>query len=336
MSAAKVAVMRSKLMASEAALARAVTAMALPLAMKKKNKKNRSRENLIIQSDRRDPRALVVNTFRNAPTDVGLSSSYRLGLSDILGMEIGVQAGFVYTGLTGTLGLTGSLYYQDNTMTYIATTPVPISMADANIGQTYVADLFKHFTSKRFRRLALKYVPIYTSTGNNCEVVVAPYRGFGTIPNLVLTGGPSPLTVASVLGAKGARSFSYWQPQEWDLTPYISGGYGAKQNEFYVASENNVVTSTELITNSWPCGFMVTGSSTSGTGLPNNVQVGRFLVCAVVDLLDFTGGIVRTNPQVSRVAPRLLLNGPSSTLPLSSSSEMVSAAAATSSGYFRF
>lgn len=223
------------------------------------------------------------------------------GVSDINDLTLSYQAGYVYVG-NGTLGANLSVYYQENTATNNFTYLAPIAPGDAEVGQSYCADILKHFARKRVKSILLDFVPTASSTSNSMQVIAAPYRGGNFAPTVSTTTGASPST-AGVQGMKDHIDLSAWQSATINLTPYIAGGSGPRQNEFNMSASTAEASAPSAASNSLdvPCGFIVTGTATT-SGLAGT-YTHRVVVTMVLDLLDFIAGITPSSVEMSTSKP---------------------------------
>lgn len=242
-----------------------------------------------------------------APAAVSMGPR-RVGMSDLRDHAISWLAGYVYVG-NGTLGATDSIYAVDPTKTEtIVPAPgltgqtnggVPIVEGDTLLGATYAADVVKHYARKVIKKVWLDVLPLQTSTTNSMIAAVAPMRGPGSIgqPGTGTAAGNSYNNVLSMAGFKQCAS---WEGMRVDMTPYIAGGSGAKQNEYDVSAGDGSSTAaggyTYYTRGVVPCTFSVSGSN-STTSLRGTVTH-SLIVTEVVDLLDSIGGNASTEPEL--------------------------------------
>jgi hypothetical protein len=240
---------------------------------------------------------------RPAPAAKG-SSAVKVGMTDLKSHRVSWITGYTYVG-NGTIGATDEVLMQlTSGSSYVNASAgsgvVPVLGSDTVLGKSYVSDVEKHFARKRITSCKLHLVSLQPSTANSMVAYVAPFRGPGpsgdTIYGTGTTAGP---VLADVLSSAGAKSAPSWGNLTLDLTPYIPGGSGPKQNEFALnkdgddASTNWGTGNTDL-TMVAPCSFVVSGSnSTSGL---RGTRVHMIIIEQVVDLLDFTGGVVNPYP----------------------------------------
>jgi len=249
---------------------------------------NKSSKKLQISSQ-----SLYQNTL-GAAISTGIRT--RVGVRDMRNIRIGYLAGYVYVG-NGTLGAQDSVYMIDATKTDTNVSITPVAPADSFYGQSYVSDFFKHFVRVRFNKISLEVASLNPSTTNSMVVNVAPYRAGAIVP-VKKTDTTAALVQASVMGMQGHDQIASWQTGCWDLTNYIAGGSGARQNEFSISAQvadlsNGSTTSNILVT---PCGFAISGSN-STSGLRGTATHALLIECDI-DLLDFDGGITPTYDEV--------------------------------------
>jgi len=225
-----------------------------------------------------------------APVAIATNLTRGLGLNDIKGLRIGYLAGYTYVG-NGTLGATLGVYFLDATQNHVFTTPAPILPSDAAIGQSYVADVFKHFMRRTYRSVRVHLLSLNPNTANVAVVNFAPVRGGGILP-AVTASTSSPLSQAGVMGMNGHGQIASWQSAYADLSSFIAGGSGASQNEFNQATSAAAESSPSQASVSLasPCGFAIAGSAT--TAALEGLVLHAVIVEVVVDLLDFVASIL--------------------------------------------
>ncbi len=231
----------------------------------------------------------------------------RSGVSDIRGLRVSWVIGYTFVG-NGTNGATDAVLFRTKTNLLcdpfaagVSSGQVPIAGSDPQLGAAYLADIEKHFARKVIRRQWLHVDSLQPSTANNMMCVIAPYRGGGTTPYASF----SPLatvvagnTVENVSSMKGAFPIDSWESKTVDITDYIAGGSGARQNEFEIGATDSSATSVTggdidgegLI----PSAFAVAGNSTT-TAL-RNTNVHQIVVEQEIDLLDYVGGMAQASP----------------------------------------
>jgi hypothetical protein len=260
----------------------------------KKNSNNKKKTKSAMQQ------SLPNRPFNYASTSIGSSITTsirtRMGVSDLKKLCIGWLAGYTYVG-NNTLGTNDSVYYVDSTVTYTMPSFVPVLLADALLGQSYVTDIAKHFARVKITKLHAEFLSLNPSTSNSMVANVAPHRG-GNLQWTLKTDTTAAITQASVLGAQGQIQIASWQNGFIDLTPYIAGGSGQRQDEFsqYSAAESDLYGTTaataddaEVLSLLSPAGLAVSGSN--ATTALRGTKIHAILLQAEIDLLDFTGGI---------------------------------------------
>jgi hypothetical protein len=245
----------------------------------------------------------------SAPVSMGPIRRYSMGLSDFLGVTMAYVAGYVY------VANNGQIFFRDNSGLGLAQTPVPVAPADYStggiyIGQLYMQNIMSNFMRRRYHKIKAFYQSLTPSTtgtvsgsftagtgtisgGGTSEVLLAPIRSGGFDPIWVATSTPTGgLLQETVAAASGAISFPNWAEAEIDLTPYIAGGSGPKQNEFSINNFANIASLTNPVNNQYacPCALAVSGTLAGG---PSSVNIGRVVFEVTVDLLDFvTSGML--------------------------------------------
>jgi hypothetical protein len=241
----------------------------------------------------------------------------RLGLGDIKRLVMSWVAGYTYVG-DGTNGTAASVYF----LPASAGTPkwlvrgfvagsssgqVPIAGSDPDLGQAYIADVEKHFQRKIIRAMRLRLDSLQPSTSNNMMVVVAPSRGPGgtaaSVPITYATAAVTANTVENVSSMKGSFPVDSWESKVCDITEFIAGGSGAKQNEFEISKGPAVGTSIYVTSGVYPVDagvgcipgcFAIAGNCTTA-GL-NGTKVHLVSIEQEVDLIDFVGGMSQAAP----------------------------------------
>jgi len=231
----------------------------------------------------------------------------RLGMSDISRHRIAWVAGYSFVG-NGTNGANNSVLFQNATLAnilkgFVAGTSsglVPILSADATVGQAYIADIEKHYARKRVNRMWLHVDSLQPSTTNNMMLVIAPRRGAPALGGggdwtVLATAATTGNTVANVSSMKGVMTVDSWESKTLDITEFIAGGSGPKQNEFEIGSltsnQNSIVAQSMDCDGVAPACFAIAGNSTTA-GLVNT-QVHQISIEQEVDYLDYLGGIAQ-------------------------------------------
>jgi len=235
--------------------------------------------------------------MRSIGAAMSLKKGIPLGLQDIRDLVVSYSPGSIYVG-NGTLGATDGVYMiraSDGADTVIGA--IPILPADANIGAAYMTDVIKHFGRIVFKEVRLRLLPIFPSTATNMTVNVAPLRGVSNSALSVFktdtTAATTALTVISIAGNEVAASY---EEALLDLTPYIAGGDGSKQNEFNVSVVTNSTaafgSSGFVGTNLIPCAFVVGGNNATTT--LRGTTTHYVVIDLRLDLVDFVGNLVPT------------------------------------------
>lgn len=207
--------------------------------------------------------------------------------------------GTVYVG-NGTLGATNSVYAanQAKSATYTAGSGggfwLPFAPADPDVGATYAASILKLYRRLRMRSAKVHFLTVQSSTTNNMVLAAAPCRGPPGAAELPVatTDTSAAQTLQSLMSVSGMQSCDSFENMSLDLTPYIAGGAGARQNEFAISNPydaTEVVGSIPNLLQAVPTAFQVAGNSTV-TALQGTVT--HNIVCEmIVDLLDFQGAV---------------------------------------------
>jgi len=207
-------------------------------------------------------------------------------------------AGGIFVG-DATLGASNGVYFcsVDGTTICAQTgrTPfIPIAGQDDSFGATYVKAIFELYRRVRYRSIKVHFIPLQSSTANNLTLTAAPVRGspgYHEIATFSTGATVAPASQAAVMSMNGSRTRDSFEQLDLDLTPFIAGGSGPKQNEFAVAGEDSKISGDEtaLYIGRIPACFVVSGNSTVG-GIRGTVTH-YVVVEAVVDLYDFVGAI---------------------------------------------
>jgi len=229
----------------------------------------------------------------------------RIGFSDIKSHKMSWIAGYVFIG-DGTNGAVDNVLLQTAAGTYLmgstATTfrgAIPLIGADSQVGAAYIGDVEKHYARKVVKSMKVTVASLQPATSNNMMCVVAVSRGQGLAEQSFATPLATATTVqqafTNVMSMDGAVTVDAWETKTFDITRFIAGGSGAKQNEFELA--NNVSTTTVLTASNVPaqdldgivpCALTISGNST-GSAL-RNTRTHAIIIEQVVDLLDYLGG----------------------------------------------
>lgn len=244
--------------------------------------------------------------LRAAPAaQVTKASQKKSGQNRILKQEW--VCGTTYVG-NGTLGAAGNIYFRPRGLTTNVYRPVgtngmssvPISGSDAYVGDVAVADTCKHFARYRVRSIKLVLETKHSATSADGVIVVAPVRGMGD-PN----GGVLDTTTAGgntdgfVESMDDFLKVAIYENGTRDLTPYIAGGSGARQNEFNVAAPGfagSLLTTANHVywEGAFPCSFVVGGACFTAT--LNGSDIHNVVIKREIELLDYIGSFAAVNP----------------------------------------
>jgi hypothetical protein len=275
-------------------------------AKKPAQRKQRSRQNQTVSREQsRTAATSAPNAFRlRLPT---------VGMSDLLQHRITWVAGTIYVG-NGTLGASDKVYFgsTDGTKTFVAGGGggfwIPFAPADPLVGSTYANSILKLYRRVRIRQARCHVLTQQSSTTNNLVVAVAPCRGppgYSEIAQYA-TGTNAAQTLQNLMSISGMESCDSFENMTLNLTPYIAGGSGGKQNEFAIANTLDTaeeISSTSNLLGLVPCAIQVAGNSTV-TALRGSAThlVVMEMEC---DLLDFVGAV----PVIFPVGFRSALGG---------------------------
>lgn len=235
---------------------------------------------------------------QNAKRVVGAAEfrpARRIGMKDLVAHEISYLAGYVYVG-NGTLGAADGVYYQNVSKTEIAVPQggngsfhVPVLPTSAKVGSSYVADVEKHFARKVVRSAKAELISLQPATSNSMVAQIAPVRGAGDSDGVnFATGTDAAQTLANALGMDGSRSCTSWESAVCDLTPYIAGGSGARQNEFNTDWADNAASEWKDLNGVAPCCLSIAGQN--NTTALRGTQTHMIVIRLVLDYLDFIAG----------------------------------------------
>jgi hypothetical protein len=243
----------------------------------------------------------------------------KIGMSDIRRHRVTYVTGYTYVGdgTNGTANLVYFLPFSAGTPTWLvkgtvaasSSGQVPILPSDADLGATYVSDVEKHYARKVLRRLWIHVDSLHPNTGNDMMCVIAPSRGpggaFASIPITYATAVVAANTVGNVSSMKSAFTVASYESKTLEITDYIAGGSGPKQDEFELGRTggsanasfwtSSATLSTMIAPGLVPACFAVAGNSTT-VGL-KGVQVHQISIEQEVDLLDYVGGLFQAAPE---------------------------------------
>jgi hypothetical protein len=237
----------------------------------------------------------------------------RVGMSDIRSHRVSWVAGYTFVG-NGTNGTANSVYFQTASSTWLvkgqgsaSSGQAPIAGSDLDLGATYVSDIEKHYARKVVKRMWIHVDSLQPSTSNNMMAVIGISRGPGgmafSVPISLATAAIPSNTVNQVSSMKNAFPVDSWEHKSVEISEFIAGGSGAKQNEFEIqgapgSNASIYVTSTVIPTidgdSLIPACIAVAGNCTT-TGL-QNTKVHQITIEQEVDLLDYVGGMAAIVP----------------------------------------
>lgn len=239
---------------------------------------------------------------------------YRLpsiGLPSRLRATIGFVTGTVFVG-NGTNGVANSVYFRVATGLNLAGDAaagsaarcwMPAAPCDNNLGQTYMQDIMKHYTRLIIHKARVCLVSLHPSTANDCSVQLVVARGAGPAQQgkiqALATAGAVAAATADVLPMpeRSRITCASYESKDLDVTSFIAGGSGAKQNEFEINADSgatavhsatNTVTAMDL-EGIVPFSFLI-GGTNSTAGL-QNTNVHDVVIEYDMELLDFIGGM---------------------------------------------
>jgi len=171
----------------------------------------------------------------------------------------------------------------------------PILPQDPYVGQSYAADLLKHFARIRYHKIVLHADTSTSATTGNVTFAIAPTSGASQVGFATQTGTST--AVVLVLGAvealEGSKTIRAWDNVSMDMTKYIAGGSGPKQNEFDINQGFNstIVSGTSgEFRDVVPCCFVVGGQGGTDGSIYHNVWAEAW-----VELIDFLAADVPSN-----------------------------------------
>jgi hypothetical protein len=229
----------------------------------------------------------------------------KVGLSDVIKHRMSWIAGYTWVG-DGTSGAVDNVFFETadgtNLMGYTAASyrgAAPILGGDSRLGASYVLALEKQFARKRIHRMWVHVVSLQPSTANNMMCVIGPSRaqGLAELSSCAAKATATAVqqTFTNVISMDDAMTVDSFESKTLDITGYIAGGSGARQNEFEIS--NNVSVATVLTTNGSPAQDLdglvpacLTVSGNSTTAGLRGTRVHAIIVEQEVDLLDFLGG----------------------------------------------
>lgn len=264
----------------------------------------------------------------SAPIARAVTVRPRVGLPDTR-LRLRYTGGYLWAGgqVTGNdYGLSGDVYFTTSPgspPTFLATATGlpsnwnPILPADVQsissglgFGAGYLYDILQHFARVRFNRILVHYEPFASgsSTTSQCTIAMAPLRGPATSYNATATNNPYALTatpttlgssaVGSVSANRDGVTFPSWQSMTLDLTPYIAGGSGPRQNEFPVFTINSTGAGSIIPAIAVPCCWTACGAY-AGTALDHSF-IGQFWIETDMEFMDFIGYLPKFTAPLGR------------------------------------
>jgi hypothetical protein len=234
----------------------------------------------------------------------------RNGIGDIRSLRIACVIGFTFVG-NGTNGTANSVYFQTASGTWLvkgqgsqSSGQAPALLGDYDLGQTYVNDVEKHFARKVIKRAWIHVDSLQPSTSNNMMAVIGVSRGPGgaaySIPIALATASVPANTVNQVSSMRDSFPVDSWEHASREITQFIAGGSGPKQNEFEIEAAPGALAGLQFYeTTATPSTFdgdslvpfciAVAGNNTTAT--LQNTKVHQITIEQEVDLLDFVGGM---------------------------------------------
>lgn len=230
-------------------------------------------------------------------------------MSDIRGLRVAAVIGTIYVG-NGTNGTTDAVYLQSASNTWLvsgrdatsmASGWAPLLISDADFGQSYIGDIEKHFSRKVIRKMWLHVNSLQPTTTANMVIVGAASRGSQGaeqgLPIATATAVVPANTIANVQSCKGAFVLNSWENKTVDLTEFIAGGSGPRQNEFDLQTGPTVgqfwtttaTRSTLDASGVVPASICFAGNNTSTSF--RGTDIANVVIEQEVDYLDYVGGM---------------------------------------------
>jgi hypothetical protein len=169
----------------------------------------------------------------------------------------------------------------------------PILPGDIDYGLAPVGQIIGSFERIRYKRIQLTIHPMRGSTSDDGVFIVAPLRG-GYYTYTIGTSATSSTTYATLLDLQEAKSQPLWQQASIDLTPYIAGGSGSKENEFFTSFGTKSAASN-AVTTVIPTAFVVAGVTNINASTSSYNYISSCRVTCSMDLLDWTAQAFGTN-----------------------------------------
>lgn len=231
------------------------------------------------------------------------------GLRDIKGLEFNAYLADIYIG-NGTLGTNDTIYFRwvDGGGTARVQNLYPMAPgnwgASGGFGVTYINDMFKHFRRKTYRRLVAVYEPRGggASTATGQDITFAPMAGgeenflSATFSSTTTLTG---FSIGAIRSMKGGVTTPLWQRWICDMMPYARNPAGTKTFSIESEASNANALADGLNAQAIPCSLAIAGTNALGTTARGTV-IGQLVVHGVVDLEDFTGGLLRGDVALPR------------------------------------
>jgi len=234
----------------------------------------------------------------------------KVGMSDVKGHKVAWVLGYTYVG-NGTNGTNNTVYFLDPLSTnllvghsaalsgYYSSGVAPVSFRDKVLGYGPLVDIAKHYSRYVIKRAQISVESLQPATSNNMMCIVAPTRGSGLASQNIFvalaTATVPGNTVADLTSMNGAVTVDSWETKTFDVTHYVAGGSGAKQNEFEIQQEviaEEVLNGPNVEGNhegDIPFGIAVAGNSTTA-GLEGTI-VHQIVAILDLEFLDYVGGM---------------------------------------------
>lgn len=243
---------------------------------------------------------------------IGAGQVYRLpsvGLPSRLRATIGWVTGTVRVG-NGVTGVANSVYFRLASGAGLAGPQVggnaarcwmPAAACDTNLGQSYMADVMKHYSRLIIHKARMCLVTLHPSTANDCTVQLAVARGPGPSAQGYYNTTATMVAAATAdvipLPETSRITVASYESKDLDVTRFIAGGSGAKQNEFEINADSfatvihpaaNTASAMDL-EGLVPFSFIVGG--TNSTAALQGLDTHDVVIEYDMELLDFIGAI---------------------------------------------